>query len=358
MLCAANLDGVLLNAQHNFAWLTGGKSNAINASVENGAGYLFVGRDGKKVVFANNIELDRLLNEELSAGEFEPVEFSWQDEKSSSAFIFEKAQSLMSANGEIASDLPLNSNYRAIENLIAPCRYSLTWEEIERYRTLGGDAGEVLGGIFERIAPGATEREIAGKVKNALAVRGIDSVVTLVGADERIEQYRHPVPTEKIWRKTLLIAVCAKRAGLIANVSRLANVGEISGELERKTIAAAKVFAELSAATGVGRSGAELYRTAAAAYAESGFGDEIHRHHQGGATGYKTRDWTAHPKSSEQVVVNQAFAWNPSITGTKIEETFILMENGAETLTASPSFPPIVVEINGREYLSSGILSL
>ncbi|MBC7797619.1 MAG: hypothetical protein H7Z37_12165, partial [Pyrinomonadaceae bacterium] len=34
MLQAENLGGVLLNSQHNFAWLTCGKSNAINTSAE------------------------------------------------------------------------------------------------------------------------------------------------------------------------------------------------------------------------------------------------------------------------------------------------------------------------------------
>lgn len=358
LLAAENLAGVLLNAQHNFAWLTGGKSNGINLSQENGACYLFVGRDGRKFVLANNIEMTRLLTEEISAADFEPIEFTWEDEKSANDFIFKKAESLLNENSAISSDLPLNSQYRAIENLIAGCRYSLTTTEIERYRNLGKDAGEALGGIYERLEPGASEIEIARKVQNALAVRGINSVVTLVGADARIEQYRHPLPTGNIWKKNLLIGVCAKRDGLIVNLSRLACVGEIPGEFERRTVAVARVAAQIIAATTVGRSGAELYRTAQTAYAEQGFNDEIRQHHQGGATGYKTRDWVAHPKSNERVVLSQAFAWNPTITGTKAEETFIVSENRAEILTTSPNFPSISVDIDGREFKSPGVLSL
>ena len=358
MLAAENLGGVLINTQHNFAWLTGGKSNGIDLSRENGACYLFIRRDGKKFVFANNIEMTRLLTEEIYAEEFEPVEFSWEDEKSSNEFIFEKAKSLLSEDGEIVSDLFLHPKIRAIENLIAPCRYSLTGAEIERYRKLGNDAGAALGKIYEQIEPGETELEIARKVKDALAVCQINAVVTLVGADERIEQYRHPLPTDKTWEKILLIGICGKREGLIANLSRLACVGKIPDELIKKTTASARVFAKLNSATRVGASGAELYQTAFETYAEQGCADEIHKHHQGGATGYKTRDWVAHPKSAEKVVLNQAFAWNPTITGTKTEETFILTENGAEILTASPNFPTIAVEIDGREFNSPGILSL
>lgn len=358
MLDAESLGAVLLNAQHNFAWLTGGKSNGINNSTENGACFLLVRGDGKKFVLANNIEMPRILAEEISADDFEPVEFAWETEKASGDFIFEKAESLLTDNREIASDLSINPKIRAIENLIAKCRYSLTEPEIERYRKLGRDAGEVLGTIFEQIELGATELEIARKTRDALAAFNIQPIVTLIGADERIENFRHPAATGNRWRKTLLIAVCAKREGLIVNLSRIACVGEIPGELQRKTDAAARVFARMTAATRAGKSGAELYRTAAEAYAEQGFAGEIRRHHQGGATGYKTRDWLAHPKSNDVVLLNQAFAWNPTIAGTKAEETFVLTENGAETITASPNFPQIQVTIDGGEYFSPGILSL
>jgi antitoxin VapB len=358
MLSAEALGGVLINSQHNFAWATGGRSNGVNASIEPGACFLFVRADGKKFVLANNIEMPRILAEEVSADEFEPVEFSWQDEKASGDFVIEKAKTLVRDNQNIASDLALSSTIRSVEGLIARCRYELTGAEIERFRDLGKDAGVALEKIFETIAPGETEFEIARKVKTALAADGIESVVTLVGANERIGRFRHPVPTANIWKKVLLIAVCAKRRGLIASLSRIACVGEIPAELRRKTDAVAAVFARFLAATKPGATGAEIYSLAARAYAEKGFGDEINRHHQGGAAGYKSRDWVAHPASQEIVLKNQAFAWNPSVTGTKAEETVIIGENGIEYLTASPNFPQLKIEVDGQEFLSPGILSL
>jgi antitoxin VapB len=212
--------------------------------------------------------------------------------------------------------------------------------------------------IFETIKPGETEREIARSTKNALAKRGIESVVTLVGADERIDNFRHPVPTENVWKKVLLIAVCARRAGLIASLSRIALVGAIPDELRRKTEAATYVFGKFLAATEPGANSAAIYEIASKAYAEKGFADEIDKHHQGGAAGYKTRDWVAHPASAEIVQNNQAFAWNPSITGTKAEETVIAGENGIEYLTLSPNFPRIEIAIDGNEFYAPDILKL
>ena len=81
MLEAEDLGAVLLNTQHNFAWLTGGRSNGIDLSRENGAGWLFVGRDGRRGLIANKIERARLLTEEISPDDFEPIEVSWQSER-------------------------------------------------------------------------------------------------------------------------------------------------------------------------------------------------------------------------------------------------------------------------------------
>lgn len=358
MLKTENLGGVLLNSQANFAWLSGGKSSGINLSAESGACFLFVRNDGKKFVLANNIEMPRILQEEISAEDFEPVEVYWQEEKFNPDLIFEKTRSLSENGKQIASDMVFHRGVKSVENLISHCRYRLTEAEIERFRCLGKDAGIALGNLIKEINPGETEFEIARKTRNELAKFNCDSVVTLIGADERIEKYRHPVPTANLWKKNLLIVVCARREGLIASLSRIVCVGEIPDELKRKTEAAGYVFAKLLSETKPGRSGAELYKTASCAYAEKGFADEINRHHQGGAAGYKTRDWVIHPRSAETVFPNQAFAFNPSIKGTKAEETALLINDEIEIITATPDFPQIAIEIEGKEFLSPNILSL
>lgn len=351
------LGGVLLNGQHNFSWLTGGGSNGIDASRENGASFLLVRSDGRRFSIANNIETPRLFAEEISAEDFEAVEIPWTEEKADPALVIDKARSL-TAGGELVSDLPIDPRIRAAENLIAPCRYSLTADEAERYRRLGSDAGKALGSLAGQITPGESELEIARKCGGALAAYGVRPVVLLVGADERIAQFRHPSPTAKRWEKALLVAVCAKRGGLIASLSRIFYAGEIPAELMRRTRAAAHVFSSLLAATRAGASGAGLYETAAQAYDAQGFTGEIERHHQGGACGYRPRDWVAHPGSGETVRPNQAFAWNPSITGTKVEETALLTGDGLEIITASPGWPEIRTVIGGAEYISPGILSI
>jgi len=152
--------------------------------------------------------------------------------------------------------------------------------------------------------------------------------------------------------------VCARRGGLIASLTRIVCAGAIPAELRRRTDAVARVNAALLAATRPGANGAELYLTAARAYAAQGFAGEERLHHQGGAAGYRTRDWVAHPASAEVVQTDQAFAWNPSITGTKAEETCIASADGVEVISASPGWPQVAVGFDGREFLSPDVLSL
>ena len=187
MLEREALAGVLLNAQHNFSWLTGGATNGIDHSRENGAASLLVTANGKRYILASNIEMSRMLNEEVSEADFEPIEYGWQDEKAAESFVIDKAKSLI-ANGDFATDYQ-------IESKVAECRYSLTCDETLRYRTLGRDAGSAIGKVIDNIKPGESESEIAERLRHEFAQGGMTSVVTLVAADDRISKYRHPVST-------------------------------------------------------------------------------------------------------------------------------------------------------------------
>lgn len=355
MLDREKLGGVLLNAQHNFAWISGGRSNGIDQTRESGAGSVLITREDKMYLIANNIEISRLLAEGVSAAAFEPIELSWQNEKEPSK-TYQLLRSLV--DGDIATDIPLFAEITPIESLVAECRYELTDPELHRLRDLGRDAGVAIENAVMLISPGLSEIEIARVVRDNLAAYDLFPVVTLVGADERLARFRHPVPTANAWNRTLLIAICARRHGLIASLSRIICVGEVPSDLQRRTEAAAQVNAELQAATIAGTTGSELYEVAARAYEARDFGYEINKHHQGGACGYRTRDWVAHPTSTDVVRNNQAFAWNPSITGTKTEETGIVTDDGFEIVTSSEGFPKIPVTIGGREYFSPGILSI
>lgn len=349
LAAAEGVAGILLNSQPNFSWLTCGGTNGVDQSRENGVASLLVTRDRRRYILASRIEMLRMLTEEVSDTAFEPVEYAWQDEKRDPALVGELARDL--ADGRVAGETILESR-------IALCRYSLTSAEQQRYRILGREVSAALDTVVNRIRPGFSEIEIAVVLRQELGAVGISSIVTLVAADERIGQFRHPVPTEKKWTKDLLLVTCARRNGLIANASRMICAGHVSDEMSRRTEAAGYVFAKLLHATRTGTTGSVLYSVAADAYKERGCADEIDRHHQGGATGYRTRDWVAHPASIDSVQAFQAFSWNPSITGTKVEDTALVMEHGIEMLISPGRWPKITTSVDGTEYTATGILSI
>lgn len=351
------LGGVLINSQPNFAWLTAGGRNGVDSSRENGVATLFVRRDGKRFVLANKIEMTRIITEELDGQHYEPVEFGWEEEKANPALITELARSVMTEKMPLGCDLPLG-DARVIEGTIARTRYQLTAPETYRLKALGTDAGVAIGDLAGSLAPGLTEREVARRADNVLAAIGAEAVVTLVAADERLQRFRHPLPKDVQWKKLLMIVVCARRHGLIVSLTRIVCAGPVPEELRRRTYATAHVNAALLVATRPGVNGRELYEVAASAYRAEGFPGEEKLHHQGGAAGYRTRDWVAHPQCADKVQENQAFAWNPSITGTKIEETIIVFEDHIEVITTTPEWPSIPVEVEGHAYVFPDVLSL
>jgi len=356
LLAESDLGAVLLNGQHNFAWITGGANNGVDHTRDNGVASILITKSGKRLILANKIEMPRMLEEEVSENDFKPIDFGWQDEKSSGQWLFDHARDL--AGGPVVSDIPMVPSVPAIDGQISLLRRSLTQPEIGRFRDLGRDASEALDNVFDRIAPGQTELDIASLMRSALEKHNIQSVVTLVAADERIAKYRHPIPTANTFRKTVMLVTCARRHGMIASLTRIANIGTASDELKKRTEAAAFVNASLLHATRDGAMGREIYAIAVSAYADAGFPDEIDKHHQGGAAGYRTREWVIHPNSTDTVGSDQAFAWNPSIAGTKVEETVIASGGGIEVITASPRFPQITNTIDGVEYRSPGIVEI
>jgi Xaa-Pro aminopeptidase len=348
------LAGVLLLTQRNFAWLTGGRSNRVDGSRELGAGALLVARNGRRAVIANAIEMPRLLDEELAGQPYEPIELDWAAEKADPSLIVRAARSI-AGDGALAADWPF-ADLTGVEPALAAARVPLTAAEVDRYRALGRDAGAAVVELCRQIEPGSSEIEIARWASDAIAAVGARSIVTLVAADDRIDRYRHPLPTSQRWHRLLMVVVCAERGGLVASLTRLLSAGRPSDQTRARTRACAIVFARLLAATRTGVSGRELYDVAVRAYAEVGFAGEERRHHQGGACGYRSREWFAHPASTDVVSPPQAFAWNPSITGTKVEETALATAAGVELLTTSPDWPSIPIDVLGSQLEAPDIL--
>jgi len=153
-----------------------------------------------------------------------------------------------------------------------------------------------------------------------------------------------------------MLNLCARKWGLAISITRFVHFGEMPSDLAERFVSSARVNAALLDATRLGATSSVLFKTAQEAYAAEGYPGEEEFHHQGGATGYGEREWLATPKGREAVENCQAFAWNPSIRGGKVEDTVLLKDGAIEALTATPELPVVETERNGTTYRSAGVL--
>lgn len=349
MLDDLGLDAVSLQTTANFAWLTCGGHNHVSIASEVGAAIALVTKDSKYII-CDNIEAGRIADEEVADQDYEVVSCNWHENKK------EDLMREILGSGTLGSDTPM-IGAQMIAGRIDNLRWALTDEEVERYRTLGRLTADGMLAACKAIKQGMTENEAAGILCGALYARGLVPVVTLVASNERISKYRHPLPQDKKIGDYVMLVTGCRKWGLNLSMSRLVHFGRPGDELIKKHIAVTSVDAAFIANTVCGASVGDIFTKGRTAYEQAGYPDEWQLHHQGGPTGYKGREFRATSESKQEVVTNQAFAWNPSITGTKSEDTIIATENGPEIISDISGWPKIEVEIEGRTIKRPDILA-
>jgi len=139
-----------------------------------------------------------------------------------------------------------------------------------------------------------------------------------------------------------MLVVCAQRHGLIVAMTRLVQFGRVPAALARKHAAVCAVDEALIVATRTGAAWRDVLAAGVRAYRDLGFADEWKLHHQGGPMGYEPRDFCVTPTTRGVVPANQMVGWNPSITGTKSEDTILARAGrAAEILTATSDWPTL-----------------
>lgn len=344
-----DLDALFLSQVANFAWLTGGMEPVVMINSDRAEAGLLVSRE-KRYVICNSIEYPRLRDEDrLEDQGYEFHVSPWY-------------QGMPRFDGLVqgkrwASDWPI-PGVQDLSAEIARLRFQLTPPEIERYRRVGFDSGQAIERAAHLVRPGMSEVQIAGLMAAQALDAGITPIMLLVGTDERIFRFRHPIPTQKQLEHYAMLAICGRRWGLVTSATRFVHFGPLPEELKHKQEACAFVDATFNAATTVGRRVSEVFQRAMDAYAERGFPGEWQKHNQGGSAGYMSRDYEGTPTCDEIVLAEQAFAWNPSITGIKSEDTMIVHPDGAEFITVTREWPSLPVNLDDRTWERPAILTL
>jgi len=118
------------------------------------------------------------------------------------------------------------------------------------------------------------------------------------------------------------------------------------------------VDAAFIAATRPGRPLSQVFQAGLGAYARVGFPEEWRLHHQGGPAGYEPRELVATSNTDALVRMGQAYAWNPSITGAKSEDTIMVGPEGFENLTVMGGWPMVEAEVDGQVISRPAVLEV
>jgi Xaa-Pro aminopeptidase len=332
LLDAQALDALVLRRPANLSWYSGGGRFHIVATPEIAVADLVVTPAGEQLVTTAN-EAERLREEELSNLNAELVVLPWTQDR----------REALPAGDRVGYCLPMQGD-RDVSHLVEQTRRSLTSAEVDRFRTLGRDSAMALTEPCAAIQPRHTEHDAAAYAAAALLKRSIDPIVLLVAGEERLRHHRHPLPTTAPLGRIAMVVVCARRGGLVATLTRLVSFGRLPDEASSLHARLLEIDAVFLQATKPGRAVSDVFRDGVAAYERQGFSpDEWQRHHQGGPTGYEPRDFLADFESDSPVEVHQAFAWNPTVSGTKSEDTILAGNDGPEILTADPCWPSSIV---------------
>ncbi len=351
-----NLKAVWFADSDSYAWLTG-RSNIIDRSVPTGVAA--AGYDGNTVIIVVDNDERGLVREERFQGDLDSVEWSNDtvEIRRSPTLPNVKivnfkwyASSLSEAVAE-HSPTPAAADFDVpdLESIdTSPLRQPLAETDIERYRSVGEDTAAAVEAVCRQLRPSDSEHEVATALGGALDAYQLDHPVVLVAGEERAQKYRHPQPTDAKLDGYVIVSVVGRRLGLYASCTRTVAFDPPEWLKERQKVAMRMDATALAATQRVASkkdgTAADVFEVIQSGYKDAGYPNEWKLHHQGGAAGYASREWVATPTAEAKVTTPMAYAWNPTVQGTKSEGTVLVTQDGYDPFTLTGDWPTQTVQ--------------
>jgi Xaa-Pro dipeptidase len=343
-LQAQGWPALVLTGPAAVAWATGGVAPPVDRAATVDLVWVVITPAGASLI-TTQVEADRIRAEYDPArhGFCELTEVPWHQPE---GFVA-AAESLAGAPAsELAADGHPAFGFDASEDLTA-LRLALSPAEQADLADLGADAADALQTSLKNWRPGERDLDIQARCAALLEARGADAPVLIVGGDDRLERYRHPMAVGAPVRRLAMAVVVARRAGLHAAATRFAASAPLDpgyAALRRRVLAIEDEV--LSACTPGARYGAAL-DALDAAYTRAGAPGGWSGHYQGGPIGFAQREFEIAPGQrgsrwpAEKITAGHAVAWNPSLPGgAKCEDTYLVAADGArQRVTIAPGWP-------------------
>jgi Xaa-Pro dipeptidase len=346
-----SLSGVVLTTPASVAWATGGINPAIDRSASVDVVWLAVGRD-RAVIVTTEVEAPRLAaDNDLDGLGLDLVAVPWWDAQ---AFVTAAAAALGTTTEDLGSDGHPGFG-RNISYELTTSRLTLDLGEQERMRALGQDASAAVQGALRSWTPGEPDREVSARIAAGIERVGAFAPVLLVGGDDRLRRFRHPVAVGRPLYEVVMAVLVASREGLHVALTRYAAATEPDRELADSLTAVRRIHRRTLAASQPGATTGDVLTELAAAYADEGHPDGWRQHYQGGPIGYAQREFEVAPGQidspwwSNRLPNGCAVAWNPSLPGgAKDEDTYLVHEGVSEPITVTTDWPTVDDELPAR----------
>jgi Xaa-Pro dipeptidase len=341
------LGGLVLTGPAAVAWATGGIAPPVDRTAAVDLVWVVRTTAGASLI-TTEVEADRIRAEYGAAahGFADLVAVPWYEPD---AFV-EAAQDLA---GRPASALAADGHPAFgtdVSDELVALRLALSPAERDDLRDLGADTAAALESALAAWRPGERDLDIQARCAAFLEARGADAPVLIVGGDERVERYRHPMAAGAPVRRLAMAVAVARRDGLHAAATRFACAGPQGRDAVARRDRVLEIEREvLGACAAPGASYGGALAVLDAAYRQAGAPGAWAGHYQGGPIGFAQREFEIAPGqpgarwAAEPVAAGHALAWNPSLPGgAKAEDTYLVTGGpggGLERVTSTRDWP-------------------
>jgi Xaa-Pro aminopeptidase len=339
-------DGLLVLDPHNFAWLTSGAvARAVLDPAEQPALY-FSGE--QRWLLASNGTSQRLFDEEIDGLGFQLKEWPWHLGRQQ--LIADLCQ-----GRSVACDVPFD-NLRPVADDLRAMRRALTPYEQACLRALGLVLTHSLEATCRTLAPGETEREVAGQVSHRLIHRGALPLYVGVAADGRSGLYREFGYTSTPVGSYVVLTATARKYGLCATASRSVSFGPPDETFRAEHNAVCKVGATYVASTWPDALPREILAAGRRVYGLTGYEHEWRQAPQGHVTGRAVVELALTPNTEDLFQPGWAVTWSAGIGAARSCDTFLVTEEGPRVITPTEPWPLKRIRVQGADFVRPDIL--
>lgn len=333
------LEGVVLTRPGTVSWASGAINRPIDRTAAEDTVWFAVGLD-QTTVITTAVEYDR-VKAELLPGGTGLVAVPWWDPR---ALVAAAADAIGVPAERIGSDGQPAFGVD-LEHELAVIRLALSSAEQDELRALGADAAGAVESALRRWRPGVLDTDVAADIVEQIEAVGGDAPVVLVGADDRVAHFRHPVALGAETRNLVMAVLVARRHGLHVALTRYVASGP-TPQLAANLAVVQQIHRRALEAARPGETYGDLYSTLDEAYRTAGHLNAWEQHYQGGPIGYAQREFEIAPCQTNSawwsvpIAAGSAIAINPSLTGgAKDEDTFLVTDSGLELITTTGDWP-------------------